>query len=547
MSDQPSEPNTAPVGPVRRRSGWRRTGLVTLVTVLVLVLTAGAAVGLLWWRGEASLDRISVEGLNGRGGDPAESGDVAEPDATSPSPDPEVGGAEDDSTESVPDLVRPFVVLVAGVDGDTSGLTDEQRRRVAIGGEREGQRPDTIILLRVDPGRDQVAMLSLPRDLLVRRCDGSLGKINGAYEVGIASDVGGPTCLVRTISRHTGIAIQHYAEVSFAGFLEVIDAIGGVRMHIPERLYDEDAKLDLEPGCQVLDGPDALAYARVRNFDSDFGRMARQQVLAEEVLDGVTSAGTLANPLRLYRLVEAAAGAVDVDDTLGLEQMRHIARSLRNLDSDRLATASVTGDIVTREDLGGASVVVEDRSVTEPLYRAFREGRLTEGLPSSEPPATTATEEPTATPTVPIVDAAQVPALRVLNAAGVAQLAARTGAVLEQRGFRVAELGDAPIGHSRSVVQHGPGLEAEAATVAQALGGIPTRQRIDLPGVDSGDSGGIVVVLGDDMDPEGTVDLRGAVSPSPSATDGPTPTASEVPLPQPSRDFKGIPSEDQAC
>lgn len=515
--------------------------MVALVIVLVLLLSAGAAVGLLWWRGEASLDRLSVEGLTDRvtGRDSVDRGD-------GPIQSPDPGASEAPSGEPpVPELSEPFTVLVTGVDGDVSNLTPEERRRVALGGEREGDRPDTIILLRVDPAADQVAMLSLPRDLLVRRCDGSLGKINGSYFIGEQTGGAGPSCLVQTITRHTGIAIQHYVEVSFAGFIDVVDAIGGVRMYIPDRLVAEKAKLDLQPGCQVLDGPDALAYVRGREpIGNDFARMARQQAFAEELVDEVTSAGTLANPLRLYRLVDAAASAVDVDDTLGIGEMRRMAASLRNLDRDRLATASITGAITTRDDLGGASVVVEDRSVTEPIYRAFRQGRLTQGLPSSEPAETE--PAPSATPTTPIVAAEEVPPLRVLNAVGTPELAADGATLLRERGFTVDEIGDSPIRHSKTVVQYGPGLESEAETVAQALGGVGTRQRIDLQGATSTDGGEIIVMLGKDLQSLNVPDVRGSVAPP----DGPTGAAGETPgapptIPEP--DYMGIPAEDEVC
>lgn len=536
----------------REGSKWRRTGVVVLATVLVLMLTAGAALGLLWWRGEASLDRIDVQGLRDRvaGRDRDGTTDGSNEPGPSGSPQPASQASAEPGSEDEPrgSLREPFVVLVTGIDGDTSGLTAQERRRVALGGDREGQRPDTIILLRVDPGQDQVAMLSLPRDLLVRRCNGSLGKINGAYEIGRDIGIGGPSCLVQTIFRHTGIGIQHYVEVSFAGFLDVIDAVGGVQMYIPDRLFDRQAKLDLQPGCQVLDGPEALAYVRVRNIDNDFGRMARQQAFAEELLEEVTAAGTLANPLRLYRLVEAAAGSVDVDDTLGLGQMRDIAASLRNLNSERLASETITGAIVTREDLGGASVVEEDRTLTEPIYRAFREGRFTQGLPSSEPPEPVGTPTPEPEPTVPTVEASEVPPVEVLNGVGTAMLASDTRTVLQNRGFRVSRVDDAPIQHSRSVVQYGPGLEAEAETVAQALGGLRTFERVDLGGAGSAQGPEIIVVLGEDIDPQNVPDLRGTPAPSPSATATPAPDTTPSALPSlPDREFEGIPTGNEGC
>lgn len=541
-----------------RRSGWRRAGTVMLVVLLVMVLSAGAAVGVLWWRGEASLDRISVRGLADSVAGRVNPDRLGATEAET-SGDGEGGQAFDEEMTTAgegagtADLRQPFTVLVTGIDGDTSGLTSEERARVALGGDREGQRPDTIILVRVEPATDQVAMLSLPRDLLVRRCDGSLGKINGAYNIGVESGTGGPSCLVQTVTRHTGIAIQHYAEVSFAGFIDVVEAVGGVRMYIPDRLVAPKAKLDLQPGCQVLDGPTALAYVRGRNpIGNDFARMARQQVFAEELLEEVTSAGTLANPLRLYRLVESAAGAVDVSDNLGLTDMRQIAESLGNLDSDRLATVSITGAITVREDLGGASVVEEDRSQTTAIYRAFRQGQLTEGLPTAEPSATEAEPTPTPAPTTPIVAAEDVPLLRVLNGVGTAGLASEARQLLQERGFAVGEVADARFRHTRSVVQYGAGMESEAETVAQALGGIPTRERFDLRGAGSPEGGQVWVVIGDDLEALDAPDVRGtpppSEDPSAAASEGASAGATPTPVPtDPDPRYLGVPTDEESC
>src|SRR3712207_9000302 len=90
------------------------------------------------------------------------------------------------------------------------------RRRLGLG-SFEGIRTDTVILVQLDPRRDAAAMLSFPRDLLVERCDGSEGRINGAYEIGLEKKVGGPSCLVRTVRKMTGIPIHHYVQVDFAG------------------------------------------------------------------------------------------------------------------------------------------------------------------------------------------------------------------------------------------------------------------------------------------------------------------------------------------
>jgi LCP family protein required for cell wall assembly len=117
----------------------------------------------------------------------------------------------------------------------------------------------------------RTALLAFPRDLLVTRCDGSTGRIN------VAEAIGGPSCLVQTVRELSGIDVQHYLRVTFGGFVDVVDAVGGVELCLEEPIDDRDAGIDLPAGCQVLEGPDALGYVRVRKIDDDLGRIQRQQ------------------------------------------------------------------------------------------------------------------------------------------------------------------------------------------------------------------------------------------------------------------------------
>src|SRR6056297_1054617 len=161
----------------------------------------------------------------------------------------------------------PINVLLVGSDS-REDLSDDERRELSTG-SAEGERTDTIILLSVDGG--DVALLSFPRDLWVTRCDGSVGRINAATRVG------GPSCLATTVSSLSGIDIHHYATVTFGGFRDLVDAVGGVELCLEAPIADRDAGIDLPAGCQVLDGTDALGFVRVRKIDDDFGRMGRQQ------------------------------------------------------------------------------------------------------------------------------------------------------------------------------------------------------------------------------------------------------------------------------
>lgn len=160
----------------------------------------------------------------------------------------------------------PLHVLITGSDS-REGLTAEERIALTTG-SAGGERADTIILLTVHGGR--AGMLSFPRDLSVERCDGSVGRINGALAIG------GPTCLVETVHRVSGIRAHHHVTVTFGGFRDVVDAVGGVELCLDGPIRDRSAGIDLPAGCQVLDGAEALGFVRVRMIDSDLARIQRQ-------------------------------------------------------------------------------------------------------------------------------------------------------------------------------------------------------------------------------------------------------------------------------
>ncbi|MEX0658113.1 MAG: LCP family protein [Egibacteraceae bacterium] len=453
-----------------RRWSLRRIGMLVGAFVLVMGLTALTTAGALLWYGERSIGRVDVANLAG----PAEAiGDIEE-------------------TTGI------LNVLLVG-DDSRRGLTDEQL--VALGTDRvDGGRTDTVMLLQLDPGRAHASLLSFPRDLLVTRCDGSEGRINAAYGIGEADGTGGASCLVDTVTELTDIPIQHYVEVNFAGFIDVVDVLGGVTMYIEEPgLRDRYAGLDLEPGCQTLDGTDALGFVRARKIDNDFGRMARQQRFLRELLGEVASAGTLLNVPRLFSLVSAAGSAVETDQELSLADMRRIAFSLRNLTTDGLDTRVVPA---TPRSINGAAMAVVDEDEAEELFVAFREG--------SAAPDDLGREQPQE------VDASDVPPLTVLNGTGVAGMAAAAAEELEGRGFTVEETGNADrFGYESVRVLHPRELLEEAELVAGAF----TEAVVEV-----GEPGEpFTVVLGSDYDPTDPADDDGQPESTSVAADEPEP------------------------
>ena len=212
------------------------------------------------------------------------------------------------------------------VGSDTRDVVDENAEDAGLfldGTTGEGGRSDTIMILRRDPDNG-ASLLSIPRDLWVPIAGtGDDGKINWAY-------IGGPRRLAETITQALGIPIHHYVEVDFAGFQRLVDEIGGVEICVEDAAEDINSGLVLQPGCQTLDGRMALAFARSRHYRAwrdgewhdepgapDLNRIARQQIFlrtaATEVLNEINS-----NPFRLGDLIDAAGGAVRLDDQVNL-------------------------------------------------------------------------------------------------------------------------------------------------------------------------------------------------------------------------------------
>ncbi len=355
----------------------------------------------------------------------------------------------------------PTNVLIAGSDS-REGLTREEMVELSTGtaDEIDGERTDTILLLSFQ-GSD-TAMLSFPRDLWVERCDGSVGRIN------VAQSLDGPGCLVDTVERVSGLDVHHYTRVTFGGFRDVVDAVGGVEMCLDEAISDRDAGIDLPAGCQRLDGADALGFVRVRKIDDDLARVERQQRFLRALASEVTEPSTLFNPVRLWTLANDAGGAVQVSDSLGTIGLMRVAWAGRGLAAGDVAMHTVPVD--PRTTAGGAEVLDIRTAEAQPLFASFADGSVFEQA-------------------APAVDPADVPVV-VLNGAGVSGLAGQVSDQLDSRGFEVVDIGNADR-RETTVVRHPAGQADAAQLVADRVPGDPTIEEVD-------DVPNVTVILGSD-------------------------------------------------
>lgn len=248
-----------------------------------------------------------------------------------------------------PDKGMPLNLVLIGSD-DRSG------ENASIGGSFEGMRSDTTILVHISAERDRVELVSIPRDLMVdipacRMTNGketvaTFDQFNSAFAFG--ASVGGDVesaaaCSIATVERLTNVYINGYFVVDFAGFINMVDAIGGVEVCIPQDIYAPKANhLRLEAGLQQLDGPTALDYARARvgkglGDGSDLRRIERQQNLLASTVNKVLSKNLLTQQVELYRFLDAATKSLAADEKFAsIPTLAGLAFSLRDIDGGNI-------------------------------------------------------------------------------------------------------------------------------------------------------------------------------------------------------------------
>ncbi|HSL10254.1 MAG TPA: LCP family protein [Actinomycetota bacterium] len=444
--------------PVRRPHG--RSLRVLVAVSASLALAVGVAAGFSFAR------YIDVRGV---GQDPDLLEGPAVPTA-SPGDDP---APPPDTTRCAEE---PCNYLILGSDSRT-GLspqeledfgTDEQ-----IGGEN---RADTIMLVHVDPDLEKTIILSFPRDLWVEIPEHGYDKINAAFEGGIGG--GGARLMAQTVANVTGLRVDHVLYVDLAGFQGIVDTLGGVEMCIPAynadpetgRLQDELTGLDIAPGCQRLDGTQALAYVRTRHLPCDtipdFARIGRQQQFLRAVINQMLQPQKLAQaPL----LLEPILANMTRDDRFELGDLIHLVSELQGLTTGAAEFRSIPG---TGGSENGLSIVRMDPSARQ-IFDAIREGKQITGVGEellSTPPSEANIE-------IAAVDA------------GNPNAAADILDVLLQGGFAVdpAVVSPTSIGlrnRAASAIAYAPGHDAEASVVQTYFPQLPLFEAASLEGHD---------------------------------------------------------------
>lgn len=338
---------------------WPQRALLVVNCIIVLACFAGAA-GLVLARNVSnSIGKVELA-------DPSTGTTVAAstPATTLPG---------DPATTSVPQDTAPTETFPAADPGaknflitgaDNNACVDPDSPYASAFGDRAemGERSDTIMLMRVDPSTNRAAVLSFPRDLWVQIAGRqNKNRINTAY----VKDE--PQRLIDTIYQNFGVGVDHFIQVDFCAFKNIVDAVGGVAVPFEYPARDKNSGLDVPTaGCFTFDGDHALAYVRSRHYTyykdgkwtedpvSDLGRVSRQQDFIRRALSAALDKG-ITNPSVARGLIETAQNNVVTDVELSVSRMLEFAGVLRNLDPDSINSYQIESE---GQKISGQAVLI---------------------------------------------------------------------------------------------------------------------------------------------------------------------------------------------
>jgi LCP family protein required for cell wall assembly len=227
--------------------------------------------------------------------------------------------------------------LIVGSDS-REGLTPAQKKQLSTG-DAAGQRTDTMLVAHLPDNDTPATLMSLPRDSNVQIPGHGVSKINAAFALG------GPKLLVQTVEQATGLRMDHYAEINFAGFAGMVDAVGGVEMDIPKRMHDTVTGATIKKGHQTLSGAQALAFVRMRHSSatprSDLDRVENQRKFIGALAGELSSPGTFLNPFELIPVLSEVPDALTVDEGDHLYNLAGLGFAMGGIDDGETITTTV--------------------------------------------------------------------------------------------------------------------------------------------------------------------------------------------------------------
>jgi LCP family protein required for cell wall assembly len=427
----------AHAAPKKKRSTRRKVAYVFGSLFLVLVLLAGAVAGYAWYLND-QIHRISLHNLS-----------------DSPSK------GEDAGTENIL-MIGSTSRCALKVQNPQFGLCSQGVT---------GVNSDVVMILHLNPATNSLSILSIPRDLFVpnARSDGA-NKIDAAlYQ--------GPDQLIAAIEEDFGIPIQHFVELNFDSFMNVVNALGGMHMYFPEPIFDSYSGLNIQTtGCIGLNGTSALEVVRARHLQykppgvtttdpyywpteaqSDLARIRRDHEFLRVLASAVKAKG-IGNPLTDNALVSGVVGDLTVDSGFSLSDMVSLVTTYHGVNVNAAPQLTVPvqvdqfGNYVYK---GGSYGDIEFPS--QPQDHAAVDQFL--GLKTNED-----TYSGGALPSPSSITVA------VMNGSGTSNQASDTAASLKALGFTIGTVGDTtPVGREAETVVYYSSKSHANLAAAQAV------------------------------------------------------------------------------
>ncbi|WP_406129532.1 LCP family protein [Streptomyces sp. NBC_00989] len=461
--------------PVARR---KRLARIALITASALILVTAGAGAWLWQHLNGNIKSVAID--DGAGG-----------------------------KEKADAFGRtPINLLVIGSDGRNNAADCKLGGGCGSGTSTVGHNADVEMVVHVSADRSNATVMSVPRDTMtqVPACKapdssqataGYYGQINSALQYG-------PACQVTTVHQLTGITIDHFVMLDFAGVVKMSDAVGGVSVCVSDNVYDTYSHLKLAKGTHTLKGTAALEFVRSRHGfgdGSDLGRTVSQHLFLSAMIRKFKSAGTLANPAKVYSLADAATKALTVDTGLGsVGKLVDLATDLDKVPSKRMTFTTMQ----TGADPANADRVVPAAGAKSLFAAIAGDQSLSSGSGKKKASSSPSTTAPATVP------AAEV-AVKVENGTTIGGRASVIANALITKGFSPGtSTGNAPEQAATTKLTYGPGERDEARTVASALG-------LSAAHLTQSSASGLALVIGADW-PTGTTLSSGSSSAAPADT-----------------------------
>jgi LCP family protein required for cell wall assembly len=445
---RPHGANEPPGRPPRRRHGIR-TALLALVALLSLAAAAGSGVAIAAiLHAERTIHSINT-----------------------PANDPNCSSENACLAHVLPCAKDVCNFLILGSDSRV-GLSKGEQSQYGNAQGVTGQRSDTIILVHQDFARGRTTVVSIPRDLRVAIPGHGHGKINSAFNFG-------PDATVQAVEKLFKMPINHYIEINFQGFIDVVNAMGGVPVCIDKPLVDTLAGLYLRhAGCYTLRGATALAFVRARHIQGDsipdFSRISRQQQFLRAALQKMQSPSQLTH---VGKLIDALSEDFVRDRGLSLYTIKDLSAQLATIGQGNVDFRVVPA-VPATAPIDGVDYVMLDQPAASKFFAALRAGRslgrLGQGFQY--------TPFSPAQITVQVFDS---------GSGGKAQTVVD---YLKRAGFGVLGVKPAPAGLTKTEILYGPGGTRLQSVVASYLSRFPVAYaKAGTPGAD------VYVIVGGDF------------------------------------------------